>query len=126
MIELQELQLNDTFVMQVMNNATGLPIPGMTVTLKNKYSVEYMQRVSELARSEPQNAKPDLARSQKRGTEVLAAVCVGWTGFEDKGKPVEFSKDAIKDLMNRYPLFRKQIDKAVDDDSNFMPSVLTA
>lgn len=124
MIDLSSLQFADTYTMPVTHPSTGMPIDGMTVTLKGKHSKEWKSALSILARNAPKNAKPDLERSEKVGTELLASVVVGWSGFEENGKPVQCSKEAAKDLMTRYPWLRKQIDAAVDEDANFLQSVL--
>jgi hypothetical protein len=126
MIDLSSLQFADTYVMPVIHPSTGMHIDGMTVTLKSKHSPEWKAKVSELARNAPKTAKPDLERSEKIGTELLSVVVVDWTGFEENGKPVKCSRDAAKDLMTRYPWLRKQIDAAVDEDTNFLQGALTA
>ncbi len=56
--------------------------------------------------------------------EWLAACTLGWRGFADAGKPIEFSAAAVKALYARPEMtwLRRQVQAALADLENFIKS----
>lgn len=122
-MDLKLLKLSDSFVHNV--QIDGVPINGMTVTLRNKYSPEWKARVSELA-VRLQELKKDEANYQyerdKISIELLESAVCEWTGFEEGGEKLECTPDVVRRVLAEYQWLREQIDQAVGSTANFLPS----
>lgn len=63
----------------------------------------------------------DLEEADNDGLNLLVACTVGWKNvFDTAGKPVEFSKDAARELYTKYPVIREQADGFVVDRVRFI------
>jgi hypothetical protein len=58
--------------------------------------------------------------------KVLASVTLGWTGIEEDGREVPFSKSNAVRLYKTYPWLREQVDRFVGNRANFFRSVESA
>lgn len=126
-MDLKLLKLSDSFVHNV--QIDGVPINGMTVTLRNKYSPEWKARVSELA-MRLQELKKDEASYQyerdKINAELLEAAVCEWDGFEEDGKKLDCTPDVVRRVLTEHEWLREQIDRAVGSTANFLPSAAKA
>lgn len=59
------------------------------------------------------------AELDSEGSDILAAVTVGWENIDANGKPLEFSKDAAKELYLKFDWIAEQVRTAVYTRSNF-------
>jgi hypothetical protein len=53
---------------------------------------------------------------------TLAACISGWQNIDFDGKPLEFSRANAKALLNKLRWVREQLDEAVADRANFLPT----
>lgn len=60
--------------------------------------------------------KRDLAEDE---FDLLVECSIGWRGFEDNGKPVKFTKEAVRTLYENSPAIAQQIDSFILDRRNF-------
>jgi len=66
-------------------------------------------------------AKQEPEDSVEKDCERLAELTAGWSGIEDGGKPIKFSKAAAIDVYMRAPEIRRQVDRFIFQVGNFLP-----
>lgn len=121
---------DDGYVMQVVHPITGSPVEGMTVTVAGQDSKRYIaaqRRLTDkrLARGGKVLTAKDLEEEDVHG---LAAVVLGWTGFERGGEPVPCTETEVLRLLvdHGFLWLRRQISEAVHTRANFLPTSPTA
>lgn len=77
-------------------------------------------RVAEAKAQRTGKAGASLAEIEQNGVELLAACVVGWSGVEEDGKPLGFSKEALKEHLLGINWVREQINTQLDDLTNFI------
>jgi hypothetical protein len=62
-----------------------------------------------------------LDAAEKDDIELLVGVTTGWFGVLDtKDKPIEFSKEGVRELYAKYPVAAEQANEAVLDRTRFI------
>ena len=54
--------------------------------------------------------------------ELLVAVTRGWSGFTQGGKAVDCTPQNVQRIYTEFPWIREQVDLAIGDRANFLPS----
>lgn len=63
----------------------------------------------------------DLVEADQDALNLIVACTVGWKNvFNTEGKAVEFSKEAIRELYEKYPVVREQADAFIVDRMRFI------
>jgi hypothetical protein len=75
----------------------------------------------QLSKGQKKATTVDLDKSEREGCELLAACTLGWSGIEENGKAIDFSRDAAVDVYMRHKWLREQVDRFVGDRANFFP-----
>lgn len=104
--------------------ATGKPL-GITITVASYES----ERVKAVAREMgnqlllQQRRNPKKADSveahEERTFRIALAAIIGWEGVEMAGKPLPFSRENARTVLERYPFIAEQIDAAAGDRAAF-------
>lgn len=103
---------------------TGEPT-GIVITVASYES----ERVKKVAREMGNKALLDQRRNPRKGETVEAiedrtfaiaiAAIVDWEGIEQKGKPLAFSRENARMLLEKLPWVAEQIDQAAGDRTAF-------
>lgn len=51
---------------------------------------------------------------------LLAKATIGWRGFEENGKPYDFTEDRAAELYRNAPYISDQVDRFIANRANFM------
>jgi hypothetical protein len=104
--------------------ATGADL-GITITIASYES----ERVKRVAREMANRAMMEAKRNPRRGDTVeaieertiaiAAAAIIDWKGIEMDGKPLPFTRDNAKMLLEKFPFIGEQLDAAAGDRSLF-------
>jgi len=98
----------------------GVP---MTITLAGADSSAFRKKQREIQYSRLQqiavDAGFDFDSIESDECELLAAATLGWSGLVMKGKPLEFSHDAVVELYKSQAWIREQVDVFVGARANF-------
>ena len=63
----------------------------------------------------------DLVEADQDALNLIVACTVGWKNvLNTDGKPVEFSKEAVRELYEKYPVVREQADAFIVDRMRFI------
>lgn len=108
-IDLNQIKLKDTSIMEVVNPITGEK-SGATIEIYNKFSDEY-----DLAQFE---AMKNLTYKEKKIT-IAVGITKEIKGFFEDGKELTSSKEDIKKLYESCPMFLNDIDTFFSNTSNF-------
>lgn len=108
-IDLNQIKLKDTSIMEVINPITGEK-SGATIEIYNKFSDEY-----DLAQFE---AMKNLTYKEKKIT-IAVGITKEIKGFFEYGKELTSSKEDIKKLYESCPMFLNDIDTFFSNTSNF-------
>jgi len=96
----------------------------MRVRLVGKDSKEYRKAQRAITerrlKSRSRANRFDADGIEQEATDLLVACTVGWEGFAEDGKDLEFNKANIRKVYTNYPWIREQVDEFVDDRGNFM------
>lgn len=115
--------------MTVRNPATGLPMEGETITLLGKDSKVYRDHVAKRERAlldHVNNTRrpPKLSQDQikQQALDDLMVLTIGWALTDVNGDPLQFSKDAARDLYSdpEVAFVREQVEEFVQDRANFL------
>jgi hypothetical protein len=52
--------------------------------------------------------------------ELAFAVVVDWFGFTDKGQPVPFNKNVVRQMFEKRPSWRERVSAALEAEENFL------
>jgi predicted glycosyl hydrolase (DUF1957 family) len=115
--------------MTIRHPESSLPMDGQTITLLGTDSRIYREHIAKRERAmlEHVNAThkpPKLVHEQtkQRALDDLVLLTIGWTLDGIDGKPVEFSKEAARELYADTSMawLREQVESFVQDRSNFL------
>lgn len=115
--------------MTVRHPESGLPMDGQTITLLGIDSQVYREHVAKRERAmldhvNATHKAPKLVHEQtkQRALDDLVLLTAGWTLDGVDGKPVEFSKDAARELYSDPMMawLRDQVQAFVEDRGNFL------
>lgn len=127
----------DGLDVEIVNPATGDKtdlIIKVTGAMSTNYKDDMVLLLAEIEDFKEQNKLPDNAtRKQKAELDIkfnkfdeeitakfLAKYTIGWSGMEENGKKVAFSKEEAERIYLEYPIIRGQIQRAMMDISNFI------
>lgn len=68
------------------------------------------------------NSNVSLEEIERDGLELLAACTKSWTGVIVEGKPLDCTVPNAAMVYERFPWIREQVDEAIGDRANFIPS----
>ena len=60
------------------------------------------------------------AETNEENKQLYAAVTVGWSGFKNHGKEIEFSRQNVLDVYAKEPWILEQVEDFVEDRANFL------
>ena len=127
--QLKTVSADDGVVMTIRHPESSLPMDGQTITLLGTDSRVYREHIAKRERAmiEHVNAThkpPKLVHEQtkQRALDDLVLLTVGWTLDGIDGNPVEFTKEAARDLYADAGMawLREQAEAFVQDRSNFL------
>jgi PIN domain nuclease of toxin-antitoxin system len=121
-------------------NLTGQPMTdkhgqAVSITLKGPDSETYRKltraqvkkRLDRAAKGESLGDDSTLAEAEADAIEIMAACTMAWTGINDKaGEPIPCSRETARQLYQRYPIIREQVDVFISSRLNFTPVSSTA
>lgn len=87
---------------------------------RNKNRETQRARINSMVRKKAKNI--DYTISDEDACEMLAECTIEWSGIDEKGKALEFSEEAARDLYTRYIWVREQVDIFINDRANFFPN----
>ena len=100
-------------------------IGGQSSTIRNynkrKYQ-EYQQR-QQIAKRKGREDEMSLDDAEELAIENAATRLVGWTGIQEKGKDVPYSKEKANEILKQHPWIREQVIQESEDILNFTPKV---
>lgn len=103
------------------------PIKGMTLTVlgsDSNVAIAQEQRRTQAALERMAKGKnvvnTDAETATQQSLEDLAEMVIGWEGFEEGGKPLEFKRENVLHVLNRYRWLREQVRDAVNDRALFL------
>lgn len=98
-------------------------IGGQSSTIRNynkrKYQ-EYQQR-QQIAKRKGKDDELSLDEAEDLAIENAAVRLVGWSGIQEKGKEVPFTKEKANEILKQHPWIREQIIQESEDILNFTP-----
>ena len=116
--------------MTIRHLETGLPMDGQTIILLGTDSRAYREHVAKRENSIAQQAwgshgkmpKGFLDSMKQRALDDLVLLTIGWTLDGIDGKPVEFTKEAARELYSDTSMawLREQAEAFVQDRANFL------
>jgi len=127
--QLKTVAADDGVVMTIRHPESSLPMDGQTITLLGTDSRIYREHIAKRERAmiEHVNAThkpPKLVHEQtkQRALDDLVLLTIGWTLDGIDGNPVEFTKEAARDLYADAGMawLREQVESFVQDRSNFL------
>lgn len=92
-------------------------------TYSRKKFQEYQQRQA-MNRRKNKVEELSLEEAEELAVESALVRLVGWSGIQDNGKDVEFSKDKAREVLTAHSWIREQIMQEAQDVSNFKPKAL--
>ena len=116
--------IEDPVTGEPMKNAHGKEM-GIYLTSKE---TEACKRVIADFQKKYRKKEASYGAIQKFSTDLLVAASTGFKDLqlEDDGDIVEFSPEMARDIYTKSAVIRKQVDKFVGADENFLTSVLAA
>ena len=78
----------------------------------------FAEAVRRERRSDP-NYTPTVEENEKLVLDMLCATVVSWSGIESGGKPLEFTPDNLRMVLDKFPFIRRQVDRAAGDEARF-------
>lgn len=110
---------------------TGEPTP-MKITVLGADSDAYREKLRDFQRRRADRMNKGRRLSvtpeeiEAETLEMLVAVTTGWSGFTLDGAPLPFSGDNARTVYRRFSWIREQVDQAVGDRANFLPTSASA
>lgn len=121
-MDLSLLVSSDTAECVIKNPHNGMPTD-ISITVYGMDS-EHFRNVMKSAQATALKYKAD-GKEPPEGKDVdaarLADLTAGWSGIEESGKPVQFSKAKAIDVYTRSDEVRRQVDRFIFSVGNFLP-----
>jgi hypothetical protein len=117
--------------LELLHPVQGVPIRdedgnALRVQLVGKDSKQYrdaQRKITERRlKSRSKANRFDADAMEQEAIDVLVACTVGWEGFAEEGKDLEFKPANIRRVYDTHPWIKEQVDEFVDDRGNFMQS----
>lgn len=123
-------ELADTgAILYVEHPSSGEVIPDMWVQVlgtDSKAAADQQKRRNRAALKRLERGKKaaafDLDDIEEQTLDDIAALTVGWGGFEEGGEPVECTPANVKRVYTDYPWLREQVQAFHNDRANFFTS----
>lgn len=114
-----ELQLPDGTV----SDAKLTIIGDLSATVQNYSKRKYKEIKSQIeaAKRRGKEWEPSLDDAEDEAIEGCLVRLIGWEGFTEGGKKVEFSKEKAKEVLKKHSWIREQIYKEASEVLNFTP-----
>lgn len=125
-MDLSAFEVDDQpFPVEVVHPVSGKPI-GLVIQVVGTDSAAYQNIQRKLQNRRLQkwqrnrSTKMSAEQLEEEQLELLCSCIHSWTGMVVDGKEVEFSPDAAREILVRFPFVREQIDEAIGDRANFL------
>lgn len=120
---------NAGFDVQIYHPGTNEDL-GITIKVLGKDSDEFRKisqaqskkRMAKISKAGFRNSNVPLEEIERDGLELMAACTKAWTGVVIDGKALECNAVNAIELYERFPWIREQVDLAIGDRANFIPS----
>jgi hypothetical protein len=101
-------------------------IGDMSPVVKNYSRKKFQEYQQRQAMNRRKNKEEELSLEEAEELAVDSAMVrlIGWSGVQDNGKDVEFSKDKAREVLTQHSWIREQIMQEAQDVSNFKPKAL--
>ena len=125
-MDLNELKLKDTAVVEILHPVTGEPL-GIRITIHSSDSdvARNMIRAQATTRLHHLRSKKRSILTQEEveaeGTEYLVKCTVGWEGVEENGTPLSATPENLRRVYSTpaYRWLRQQVDEAIAERGLF-------
>lgn len=105
----------------------------IVITIRGADSAAYQSAMREQQRKRRQQFNKNPRRGilqtpeqdEEDALDLVVASTVAWIGIEKDGKELPFSEANARSLYTDYPAIREQVEQAIADRSNFLPSTAT-
>lgn len=125
-MDLKSLEVtNEAIDMPVYNPLTGEKLD-IVIQVIGRDSDEFKEKFRAIHKRAIQKApRGDLSKLSSDDDEYFAiqirAIHIkGWSGVEEDGKPLPYTKENAEHLVKSYPVIADQIQEFVEDRANFM------
>jgi len=111
--------------LEVRHPATGIVIPGMTITVLGTDSKTYRNAIKARLRQRVNQRKKndfDPEKAEKEAVELLADLTVDWDGISLDGQVLKCNRENCITVYSRFAWIREQVDEFIGDRANFLPS----
>jgi len=120
---------NEGFDVQIYHPGTNEDL-GITIRVLGKDSDEFRRisqaqskkRLSKMTKGGFRNATVSPEEIEQDALDLLASVTKSWNNVVIDGQPVGFSKENALMVYERFPWIKEQVDTAIGDRANFIPS----
>lgn len=98
-------------------------IGDLSATVQNYVKRKYKEIKSQVDAAKRRNKdwEPTLEEATEDAIEGALVRLVGWEGFTENGKKVEFSKEKAKEVLTQHSWIREQIYEESKNVANFTP-----
>lgn len=105
------------------SDATVTILGDLSSTVKNFGRRKYKEIKSqvEAAKRRGKEWEPTLEEAEQSAVESALVRLIGWDGFTENGKKVEFSKDKAQEVLTQHPWIREFIIEQASIVANFTP-----
>jgi hypothetical protein len=107
----------------VLTNDTGEPMRLLVIGTDSDVYLKFAnEQMNKRLKKAATNRKLTIT-AEEADAEALARTAVCVVGFENlqlNGQPLEYSKQAVTDLLRDYPPIREQVEDFVNDRTNFL------
>ena len=115
---------NQEGIVSIIHPKTGVEL-GIKITVASRDSAKYRKMESLVKNRNTaalQRGKRNLsAEAIDAGMlDILAACVVGWEGLEWGGQAIECTDHNIRDVYEKFPFIREQVEEFVNDRGNFI------
>lgn len=100
-------------------------IGDLSATVQNYSKRKYKEIKSQIdqAKRRGKEWEPSLEDAETEAIEGCLVRLIGWEGFTDNGKKVEFSKEKATEVLQQHPWIRELIYEASREVLNFTPKM---
>lgn len=134
--DIEDLEKNDgpvTHRVSVIDDVDGNPVSGFVIVGKN--SEEYRKvthdiRVENIKRAAKRKQQIDTSTDvgaavvastvDKNDRAIALGIVVGWFGMKSNGKLLQFDKDIVEKMFDKYPTWQEKVLRELEVEANFM------
>lgn len=98
-------------------------IGDLSATVQNYSKKKYKEIKTQVEAAKRRNKEwdPTLEEAEDEATQGALVRLIGWEGFTENGKKVEFSKEKATDVLRQHSWIREQIYEEARNVANFTP-----